>query len=207
MAEQRTQHEMKNCSALEAAKVILDGTLDNQRYVAQHFPFMTIMVSKSGKAALNVFKGLPGDLSARKFENALVKQLEKEENGVEEREDEVVPTTKPAKPRPKRKRPKEEPEDEPEEDEVEEEEEEDEDEEEEEETPDYSTMSAMDLYKLCIERGIEAKKRCKAKTYIEMLEKWDEENAKDEDEDEDEEDEVEEEEEGEDDDDDDDWDI
>ena len=125
MAE-RTQHNMKNCSALEAAKVILDGSLDDQRYVAQHYPFMTILVSKVGKPALSVFKGIPGELSARKYENALIKKLEKEEAGVEEREDEVVPTAKPAKPRPKRKRPKEEPEDEPEE--VEEDEDEDEEE-------------------------------------------------------------------------------
>ena len=206
MAE-RAQHEMKNCSVYEAAKVILDGTMDDQRYVAQHYPFTTIMVSKAGDVALKVFKGLPGDLSARKFENALIKRLEQEENGVEERDDEVVPTVKPAKPRPKRKRPKEELEDEPEEveDDEEDEDEEEEESEDNEEAPDYSTMSAMDLYKLCIERGIEAKKRCKAKTYIEMLEKWDAENAKDDDEDE--EDEADEEDSEDEDDDDDDWDI
>ena len=202
MAES-TQHDMKNCTAYEAAKVILDGSLSDQKYVAQHYPFMTIMVSKAGENCLPVFRGLPEVITARKFENSLIKRLELEEQGMEEREDEVVPTAKPAKPRPKRKRPKPELETEPEEDDDDEEEE---DEAEDADVPDYSTMSAMDLYKLCIERGIEAKKRCKAKTYIEMLEKWDEENAADDDEDE--EDEVEEDVNTEDDDeDDDDWDI
>lgn len=45
--------------------------------------------------------------------------------------------------------------------------------EEEEETPDYSEMSAKDLYALCKERSIEATPRKPAKYYIKLLEDYD----------------------------------
>jgi hypothetical protein len=68
---------------------------------------------------------------------------------------------------------------------------EEEDEDEDEETEGYENMSPRDLYMECIERGITAKKKQKAKYYIELLEEDDEKNKDSEEEDweEDEEDE------------------
>lgn len=42
---------------------------------------------------------------------------------------------------------------------------------------DYSAMTAVELFKLCKERGIKAQPKRPAKTYIELLKKYDEENA------------------------------
>lgn len=53
------------------------------------------------------------------------------------------------------------------------------DEEEEDETPDYEEMKAPELYKLCKERGIDCKIKKPQKYYIELLEKWDEEQSED----------------------------
>lgn len=55
-----------------------------------------------------------------------------------------------------------------------------EEEDEEEDENDYTTMSPRDLYMECVERGITAKKKQKAKYYIELLEKYDEENSEEE---------------------------
>ena len=171
MAE--TDTVKRKYTACDVAEVILNGdSLSEQKYVATHFPFMTIMVSKAGADCLPIFKALPDNVTARKFESGLVRRLESEAGD----EAEPVSPEKPAKPRPKRKR-----EPEPEEDEeevsVEVEVEEPDDDDSEDEALDYSKMSAMELYKLCVERGIDVKKRQKANVYAELLEKWDADNA------------------------------
>ena len=170
MAE--TDTVKRKYTAYDVAEVILNGdSISEQKYVATHFPFMTIMISKAGADCLPILKALPDNVTARKFESGLVRKLEAEAG----EEAEPPANEKPAKPRPKRKR-----EPEPEEDEeveVEVEVEEPDDDDSEDEGLDYSKMSAMELYKLCVERGIDVKKRQKANVYAELLEKWDADNA------------------------------
>ena len=169
MAE--TDTVKRKYTAYDVAEVILNGdSISEQKYVATHFPFMTIMISKAGADCLPILKALPDNVTARKFESGLVRKLEAEAG----EEAEPPANEKPAKPRPKRKREPEPEEDEEVEVEVEVEEPDDDSED---EGLDYSKMSAMELYKLCVERGIECEKKKPAAYYVNLLVEDDKANA------------------------------
>lgn len=163
---------VNNCSPIPALMAMYEnyGTICDRDYV----------ISVSGKQQNKTFSVVPMDKvkfrneKAKPYsEKAILKMLDKafpcDEADDEDEDEDETPKKRPAKSTSKKSR---KPEPEPEDDDdydAEEEWEDDEDE----DAPDYSEMSAKELYSLCKERGIEVKPKKPEKYYIKHLEEWD----------------------------------
>ena len=166
---------MNNCSPIPALLAMYEtyGTITDRDYV----------ISVSGKQQNKTYSVVPMDkvkfrnAKAKPYsEKAVLKMLDKaypceDVNDDEDEEDEVpkkkrapksnIPVKKAAK------------KSEPEDDEDDDYDYDEEDDEEDDDAPDYSEMSAKELYKLCKERGIEVKPKKPEKYYIKQLEEYD----------------------------------
>lgn len=158
---------VNNCSPIPALMAMYDnyGTITDRDYV----------ISVSGKQQNKTFSVVPMDKV--KFRNTKVKPFSNKtilnmidkaypcEDADDMEDEEEKPKKRPAKSTGKKSEKK-----------VQEEVEDDYDSEswgEEEDTPDYSEMSAKELYKLCKERDIDAETRKPQKYYINLLEEYD----------------------------------
>lgn len=164
---------VNNCSPIPALMAMYEnyGTLTDRDYV----------ISVSGKQQNKTFSCVPMDKV--KFRNAKAKPFSKKaileildkafpcEDADEDDEDEAPRKKRPAKSSGKAKSRRPEPEDGEEEDDYDDEME---DEDEDDETPDYSEMSAKELYKLCKQCGIDVVPKKSEKYYIKQLEEYDE---------------------------------
>lgn len=158
---------VNNCSPIPALMAMYEnyGTIVDRDYV----------ISVTGKQQNKTFSVVPMDKvkfrneKAKPFsDKAILKMLDKAfpcDESEDEEEEEEKPKKRPVKSTGKKSPKKSEPE------------EDDYDseswDEEEENTPDYSEMSAKELYKLCKERDIDAETRKPAKYYINLLEEYD----------------------------------
>ena len=160
---------VNNCSPIPALMAMYEnyGTITDRDYV----------ISVTGKQQNKTFSVVPMDkvkfrnTNAKPFsEKAILKMIDKafpcDES--EDDEEEEKPKKRPVKSTGKKSTKKSEPEEEADDYDTD-----SWDEEEEESAPDYSEMSAKELYKLCKEREIEAAPRKSAKYYINLLEEYD----------------------------------
>ena len=160
---------VNNCSPIPALMAMYEnyGTITDRDYV----------ISVTGKQQNKTFSVVPMDkvkfrnTNAKPFsEKAILKMIDKafpcDES--EDEEEEEKPKKRPVKSTGKKSTKKSEPEEEADDYDTD-----SWDEEEEESAPDYSEMSAKELYKLCKEREIEAAPRKSAKYYINLLEEYD----------------------------------
>lgn len=113
---------------------------------------------------------VPDYVNARKANKTLIENLyssgDTDDNSDTEDDEQAAKPAEEVRPEKKAREKKAEPEPE----------QEDDDEEEETEEVDYNSMKAMDLYKLCQKRGIEAEPKHRTKYYITLLEKADHED-------------------------------
>ena len=160
---------VNNCSPIPALMAMYEnyGTITDRDYV----------ISVTGKQQNKTFSVVPMDkvkfrnTNAKPFsEKAILKMIDKafpcDES--EDDEEEEKPKKRRVKSTGKKSTKKSEPEEEADDYDTD-----SWDEEEEESAPDYSEMSAKELYKLCKEREIEAAPRKSAKYYINLLEEYD----------------------------------
>lgn len=167
---------VNNCSPIPALIAMYEnyGTLTDRDYV----------ISVTGKQQNKTFSVVPMDkvkfrnIKAKPFsKKALLEILDKAfpcEDSVED-EDDAPRKKRPAKKsgKPNTKRPVDDDDDE-EEDDYDEDMEDEVEEEEEEDVPDYSEMSAKELYQLCKKRKIDVAPKKSEKYYIKQLEEYDE---------------------------------
>lgn len=168
-----------NYSIPELLEVLRGNDMDLVSDAFRRFPIISKLLVESdavdSKLTDKFVVMVPDYVNARKANKTLSENLYASGDGNgddEEQAVEPVEEIRPEKKAPKNKEPEPEQEDDEETDEV-----------------DYHSMRAMDLYKLCQKRGIEAEPKHRTKYYITLLEKADQEA------------------ESSDDDDDDDWDI
>ena len=163
---------VNNCSPIPALMAMYEnyGTIVDRDYV----------ISVTGKQQNKTFSVVPMDKvkfrneKAKPFsDKAILKMLDKAfpcDESEDEEEEEEKPKKRSVKSTGKKSPKKSEPE---EDEDVEDDYDSESWDEEEENTPDYSEMSAKELYKLCKEREIEAAPRKSAKYYINLLEEYD----------------------------------
>lgn len=183
----------------DAGMVVLGKPCEAQYYVAQHYPLLTMAILKAGPSVKELLRSIPTYMTARKCEQFIKANLknaglldedgpdegivearvdldmglledDEVEDAVAEADGEEKPKPEKAK-KPRRKRAKKAPEPEPEPED--EEDEEEEPEEDADETPDYKSMKAPALFKLCKERGLDVKPKQKQSVYIKALEEDD----------------------------------
>lgn len=175
----------QNWSLFEGAKAILANDEAAIADLGKRFPLTTVAIASMGnnESAMKIFEALPINVTMRKVE-ANLKDGVDVDTDAEDSEDETTEEETPKKAkksdddkkaaaaarRKARRDAKKAKEVEPEEDEVEEDEvEEDEN--------DYSSMNAIELFKLCKKRGIKAAPKQKAAEYIKLLKAADAESA------------------------------
>lgn len=179
----------QNWSLFEGAKAILANDEAAIAELGKRFPLTTVAIASMGNnaEALKIFEALPINVTMRKVEANLKGGVETEE--AEDVDSDVETTDEEAETPKKAKKAKKATSDEDKkaaaaerrkarraarkaEKEVEPDEDENEDEEEttDEETTDYSSMNAIELFKLCKSRGIKAAPKKKAAEYIKLLE-------------------------------------
>lgn len=164
---------VNNCSPIPALLAMYEtyGTITDRDYV----------ISVSGKQQNKTYSVVPMDKvkfrneKAKPYsEKAVLKMLDKaypcEDVEDEDEEDEVPKKKRSSKSAPAAKKASKKPKDE---EEDEDDYDYDEDDDEDDGAPDYSEMSAKELYKLCKDRGIEVKPKKPEKYYIKQLEEYD----------------------------------
>lgn len=171
---------VNNCSPIPALMAMYEnyGTITDRDYV----------ISVSGKQQNKTYSVVPMDKvkfrneKAKAYsEKAILKMLDKaypcdEVDDEDEDDEDEAPKKSKSKKRPEKsttKKPKRKPEPEEDEDDDDYDAEQDWEDDEGEDAPDYSEMSDRELYKLCKERGIEAKPKKPTKYYIKLLEEYD----------------------------------
>lgn len=189
----------KNWTLAEATKAVLDGDVEAISDIGKRFPNVAVAIGKMGnnEGALTIINALPEHVTARKVEASLkdgvevsdvdddiddtdddVEETPKKKRGRKSEEEKKAAQRERARKRREAKKAVEEDEDEDDIDEVED---------------DYSSMNAVELFKLCKKRGIDAKPKMKANEYVKLLKDADEKASDDSDDDwDDEEEEVEE---------------
>lgn len=165
---------VNNCSPIPALLAMYEtyGTITDRDYV----------ISVSGKQQNKTYSVVPMDKvkfrneKAKPYsEKAVLKMLDKaypceDAEDDEDDEDEVPKKKRSSKSAPAAKKASKKPKDE---EEDEDDYDYDEDDDEDDGAPDYSEMSAKELYKLCKDRGIEVKPKKPEKYYIKQLEEYD----------------------------------
>lgn len=154
-----------NYSIPELLEVLRGNDMDLVSDAFRRFPIISKLLVESdavdSKLTDKFVVMVPDYVNARKANKTLSENLYASGNGDgddEEQAVEPVEEIRPEKKAPKNKEPEPEQEDDDDTDEV-----------------DYHSMKAMDLYKLCQRRGIEAEPKHRTKYYITLLEKADQE--------------------------------
>ena len=162
-----------NYSIPELLKVLRGNDMDLVSDAFRRFPIISKLLVESdavdSKLTDKFVVMVPDYVNARKANKTLIENLytsgDSDDSGNEYDDEQAVKPVEEV--RPEKKAPKKA--------ELEPEQEDDEEDDEETEEVDYNSMKAMDLYKLCQKRGIEAEPKHRTKYYITLLEKADQE--------------------------------